>query len=171
MVRSHIVWQQTRLSVIYISVFQQPCPWSLLPLGNTLTSLFLTGNGIITDANFLRFCPIHEKGSSSCNHFYVMLHSVTRQEVSVHGHTCPMKLSWYPWQQIYHSIFQIPMPTVNQAVNNCYYHFGTNWWHSWSQLPREKYWCRSSMLSFVSTLWTISSMFEEALMSAITQPE
>jgi hypothetical protein len=38
-----------------------------------------------------------EPSHQPSNNFYVMLFPVTRQEVSVHGHTCHLKVSWCLW--------------------------------------------------------------------------
>lgn len=67
--------------------------WSPLPHESTLIWVSPTASKIITDISYPWSCPTCEKGSASCNHFYVMLYPVTKQEVSVHGHTCYLKLS------------------------------------------------------------------------------
>ena len=116
MLRSHIEWQQkTLLFVIYTSGFQQPCQRSLLPHGTTLISLFPIANGIIIDISYQCFCQIYVRFPSSCNHFVITNKTVIR-EVSLHGCTCSLKLSWYLWQR-YHGIFQIPTRTSKQAVS------------------------------------------------------
>ena len=178
MLRSHIEWQQkTLLFVIYTSGFQQPCQRSLLPHGTTLISLSPIANGIIIDISYQCFCQIYVRFPSSCNHFVITNKTVIR-EVSLHGCTCSLKLSWYLWQQI------------PWCISDSYSHkqtgsewslltlhdtdleqFGTNWWYQWSQLPREIYWYHSSVLPLVTMLRSTVSVFEEAVMYVRTQPE
>lgn len=48
-------------------------------------------------------------------------------------------------------------------MTNTRCHFGPDWWHQWSQLSKEVYWCHSSMMLLVIMLKSKVSVFMEVL--------
>lgn len=60
-------------------------------------------------------------------------------------------------------IFQINAAISSKVMTNARCHFGPDWWHQWSQLSKEVYWCHSSMMLLVIMLKSKVSVFMEVL--------